>query len=123
VFREKSLVVIAALSLGLVSGVAHADVNFDCTTRALVQYSPGAHWDQLEKNIPQHLGFIAGQLKSGTAQVGGPIVSQTGEPQGGLVIYNTSDTAKALATSAQDPLVTNGVATITAKAWDMCVLK
>src|SRR5437763_134608 len=120
---KKTNLLTAVLLIASIAASAHAEDNFYCVAKAVVQYSPGSHWDQLEKTLPQHLGFMASQLRDGAAQFVGPLLTQAGEPQGGLAIYNLADLAKVSEITGNDPLVVQEVATFTVKTWNMCVLK
>ena len=96
---------------------------FDCQNKVLVQQSPAAHWNDLGKSLDKHLAFMQAQMKAGNIASAGPIVSEAGEPLGGVAIYNLTDKQKVEDIAKTDPLIANGVATYTIQSWRQCVSK
>ena len=97
--------------------------GFTCKNKVVVQYVPGPRWSELEQVLPKHLDFMATQMKDGNIDFGGPLVSESGDPTGGLAIYNVSEVKQVETLTQLDPLVSEGVSTFSVRAWVQCVVK
>jgi uncharacterized protein YciI len=94
--------------------------EFNCEPKLLAIYSPGPHWGDLEQKLDAHLEFIDAELKSGVIEHAGPMVSEQGDPEGGMIIYHLTDRSRAKALTESDPLVKDGVARFELRAWLNC---
>ncbi len=103
--------------------VTTPEPEFNCQDKVIVEQIPATNWANLNKVIPKHLIFIAEHLKNGNISSAGPLVSEHGQPLGGVAIYTLSDKKKVEAIAKTDPLITEGVSTLVIKPWVECVLK
>lgn len=109
------------MTITLLFGQAQARNEFNCNRKILIEYAPGVHWSKLETILPKHLEFTTEQFKTGQLDFGGPLITEEGEPTGGLAIYNGPDLQTVETLVKNDPLVKEGVAVFAAKAWIQCV--
>lgn len=118
------LVVTSLLNFSAAKTLAEDGVpGFKCKNKVVVQYAPGPRWSDLEQVLSGHLNFMATQMKDGKIDFSGPLVTESGEPTGGLAIYNMSDIKQVETLTQLDPLVSEGVSTFSVRAWVQCVVK
>lgn len=125
----KTKTYIALCHLALVGAIGFGNTasgndspTFKCQDKTLAVYSPGPHWNNLEQVLPEHLGFIANQIKSQNISAGGPTLSAQGDPSGAFIIFNLVDAAQVKQQVEEDPLVKSQVANYEIKTWRMCQL-
>ena len=114
---------IVALTGFSISAFAADAPQFTCVDKSVAIYSPGPRWSELEQALDQHLVFISTQLKNKILHSAGPMISQEGEPSGGLTIYNVTDLQQVRAIVEQDPLIRDQISTYELRTWRKCDLK
>jgi hypothetical protein len=97
--------------------------DFDCSPKVAAIYQPGPNWSQFRERLPEHLDFVKARLDAKVMAFGSPMTDRSGQPIGGLFVYNDPDLAVIEKLLQDDTFVRNLVVTYSLARWGMCTSK
>jgi uncharacterized protein YciI len=114
------LVAISALIGPASLAVAATQSDFDCSRKIVVIYRPGPNWSQFKERLSDHLDYVKAKVDEKTMVFGSPMSDRSGQPIGGLFIYNVPSLDGAEKMVQEDTFVRDQVVVYSLAFWGMC---
>lgn len=90
--------------------------------KVAVTYIPSKNWSDFSDTAPAHVRFLVEQMQQGHLQFAGPFLKD-GEVDGGMAVFNGTDTKQVEAWVSHDPLVQKSIVVVKVQPWLECTLK
>ena len=116
-------VVLATLATATTIAAAATQADFDCSRKVVAIYRPGPNWSQFKERLSDHLDYVKAQMDAKTMVYGSPLSDQSGQPVGGLFVYDVSNLDGVEQRIHADAFISNQVAVYSVAFWGMCQSK
>ncbi len=116
-------VALAALATPSTIAVAATQADFDCSRKVVAIYRPGPNWSQFKERLSDHLDYVKAQMDAKTMVYGSPLSDQSGQPVGGLFVYDVPNLDGVEQRIQADAFVSNQVTVYSVAFWGMCQSK
>jgi len=113
-------VALAALAMPGMIAAAATQADFNCARRVVAIYRPGPNWSQFKELLSDHLDYVKAQMDAKTMVYGSPLSDQSGQPIGGLFVYDAPNLEDVEQRVQADAFVRNQVAAYSVAFWGMC---
>lgn len=113
-------VALAALAMPSTIAAAATQTDFDCARKVVAIYRPGPNWSQFKERLSDHLEYVKAQMDAKTMVYGSPLSDQSGQPIGGLFVYDVPSLEGVEQRVQADGFVRNEVAVYRVAFWGMC---
>lgn len=113
-------VALAALAMPSTIAAAATQTDFDCARKVVAIYRPGPNWSQFKERPSDHLDYVKAQMDAKTMVYGSPLSDQSGQPIGGLFVYDVPSLEGVEQRVQADAFVRNQVAVYSVAFWGMC---
>lgn len=117
-----SLALAALVMVGTIAAAA-TQTDFNCGRKVVAIYRPGPNWSQFKERLSDHLDYVKAQMDGKTMVYGSPLSDQSGQPVGGLFVYNAASLESVEQQIQADTFVKNQVAVYSVAFWGMCQSK
>lgn len=107
-----------AAPAGLAAAATQSD--FDCSRKVVAIYQPGPNWAQFKERLAKHLDYVKAKLDEKAMAFGSPMSDRSGQPIGGLFVYNEPNLDGVEKLIQTDTFVRDRVVTYTLASWGMC---
>jgi hypothetical protein len=113
-------VAMAALVLPGAIAAAATQSDFNCAPKIVAIYRPGPNWSQFGKRLSEHLDYVKAKMDEKAMAFGSPMSDQSGQPVGGLFVYNGQDLGSVERLLQEDAFVRDHVTAYSLAVWGMC---
>jgi uncharacterized protein YciI len=123
IFRHSvALGTVALVALTTPSMIAPAatQADFNCARRVVAIYRPGPNWSQFKERLSDHLDYVKAQMDAKTMVYGSPLSDQSGQPIGGLFVYDVPNLDDVEQRVQADTFVKSQVVSYSVAFWGMC---
>jgi len=113
---------VAMVALGMPDAVTAAatQADFTCARKVVAIYRPGPQWSQFKERLSEHLDFVKAQMDAKAMAYGSPLSDQSGQPVGGLFVYDIANIEEVEQRVRTDAFVRDHVALYSVAFWGMC---
>jgi hypothetical protein len=110
----------AALVMCGAIAVAASQADFKCNRKVVAIYRPGPHWSQFKERLSDHLDYVKAQIDAKAMAYGSPLSDQSGQPVGGLFVYDIPSIEEIEQRVQTDAFVRDQIALYSLAFWGMC---
>ena len=114
------MLAMSTLTAPVSSAVAATQSDFDCTRKVVAIYRPGPNWSQFGERLSDHLDYVKAKMDEKTMAFGAPMNDRSGQPVGGLFVYNGQNLDSVERMLQHDTFVRDHVAVYSLALWGMC---
>lgn len=111
---------LAALAMCSTIAAPATQTDFNCARKVVAIYRPGPNWSQFKEYLSSHLDYVKAQMDAKAMVYGSPLSDQSGQPIGGLFIYDLPSLEGVEKQVQADAFVRNQVAVYSIAFWGMC---
>jgi hypothetical protein len=99
---------------------AATQAEFKCYRKVVAIYQPGPHWSQFKERLSDHLDYVKAQIDAKIMAYGSPLSDQSGQPVGGLFVYDIPSIEDVEQRVQTDAFVRDQIAVYSVAFWGMC---
>jgi uncharacterized protein YciI len=114
------VIAIPALTARATLAEAATISDFDCSRKVVAIYQPGPNWSQFRELLSVHLDFVKAKMDEKAMAFGSPMSDRSGQPIGGLFVYNATNLDAVEKFVQEDAFVRDRVVVYRLGFWGMC---